>query len=191
MNPDLLLSSPTSKFLPYANVDLNVWKPIYNNEKKLNKKKMFVIAHAPSSRKIKGTQYILKSIERLTHNGYNIKLQLFEKLTHDQIATACQNADLIIDQLLIGWYGGFAVEMMALGKPVICYLDDRISHLVPFYNDIPIINANPQTLYKKIEFFINHPQELAIIGKKSRQFVERIHNPKTIAKTVVRYYQKS
>src|SRR6058998_2007963 len=33
-----------------------------------------------------------------------------------------ETADLLVDQLLTGWYGAVAVEMMALGKPVVCYL---------------------------------------------------------------------
>ena len=28
-------------------------------------------------------------------------------------------ADLVVDQVLIGWYGALAVETMAMGKPVI------------------------------------------------------------------------
>ena len=42
-----------------------------------------------------------------------------------------RDADIVVDQLLAGWYGGFAVEAMALGKPVIAYLRESDLHHVP------------------------------------------------------------
>ena len=32
---------------------------------------------------------------------------------------------MIVDQLKIGWYGMFAIESMALAKPVVCFLDEE------------------------------------------------------------------
>ena len=34
-------------------------------------------------------------------------------------------ADIVVDQLIYGHWGSTAVECMALGKPVVCYLDKR------------------------------------------------------------------
>ena len=34
-------------------------------------------------------------------------------------------ADVVVDQLRIGWYGMFAIESMALAKPVVVHLDEQ------------------------------------------------------------------
>ena len=44
------------------------------------------------------------------------------RLPHAEAMKLYAQADLVIDQLLAGWYGGFAVETMAMGKPVVCYI---------------------------------------------------------------------
>jgi hypothetical protein len=54
-----------------------------------------------------------------------------------------EKADLLVDQLLAGWYGGVAVEFMALGKPVVCYLRESDLRFLPeaMRRQIPIIRA--------------------------------------------------
>ena len=36
-----------------------------------------------------------------------------------------EEADIVIDQVLIGWYGGFGVEVMKMGKPLAVYIRRR------------------------------------------------------------------
>ena len=40
-------------------------------------------------------------------------------------ARALRRADIVVDQLNAGWYGLFAIEAMALGKPVLTFLHDE------------------------------------------------------------------
>ena len=41
------------------------------------------------------------------------------------VRSALERSAIVVDQLNAGWYGGFAVEAMALGKPVVAALDLR------------------------------------------------------------------
>ena len=89
--------------------------------------------------------------------------------------------DIIADQLVIGWYAMFAPEAMALEKPVLCYLRPD---LLEFYiaahllepGEIPIINCSPATVKDTLRQLIQHPERLAEIGARSRQFVLRHHS---------------
>ena len=91
--------------------------------------------------------------------GYDIDLRLLEK-SNDEVLKEINNADLIVDQLIIGWYAMFAIESMALEKPVICYLRED---LLDFYSqkdirsceNLPLINATPQNIYHKIKTFMS------------------------------------
>lgn len=48
-----------------------------------------------------------------------------ENIPHDKVHELYEKTDLAVDELLVGWYGAFAVEMMALGKPVVCYIREE------------------------------------------------------------------
>lgn len=88
----------------------------------------FQIVHAPSDRSKKGTSFIVNAVEELRADGVNVQLNIVEG-SHGQVRQAILQADLAIDQLLVGWYGTFAVECMALGVPTLCYLRAMQSHV--------------------------------------------------------------
>ena len=92
-----------------------------------------------------------------------------------------------MDQLIVGWYGGLAVEAMALGKPVIAYIRQEDLHFIPHQmkKDLPIIQAEPDTIYAVLEKVLNMPRtEILNIAHKSRAYVERWHDPLAIARRI-------
>ena len=186
LNPDLKLISPTSELIPYGNADLNEWSRVEFKKKDDS----FIILHAPTNSSIKGTKYLVEAVSRLKKEGYPVKLRLLEGIKHNQMKELCQDADIVVDQLLIGWYGGFAVETMALGKPVVCYINEGLSYLVPWAKDIPILNANVGSLYDKLKWMIQNPKGREKIGRTGRQFVEKWHDPVKIAEKLTKLYKK-
>lgn len=186
LNPDLLFFSPSSEILPYVNIDLNEWKPVQISKKN----KLITILHAPTNRTIKGTAYIIEVISKLKKEGFPIELKLIEGIPHSRVKSLYLEADIGIDQVLSGWYGVFSVEMMALGKPVICYLNKDLFRFVPWAKDIPIINATPRDLYAKLKWLIENPSVRLELGRKSREFVENYHDPIKVAKKLIQYYEQ-
>ena len=79
-----------------------------------------VILHAPSSRRRKGTEEVIAACA-----GLDADLLLVEGLHHDEAFERYREADIVVDQLNAGWYGLFAIECMALGKPVVTFLHDE------------------------------------------------------------------
>jgi len=186
LNPDLKFISPSSEMMPYGNVDLDEWLPVESEKGN----KPLIILHAPTNRAIKGTKYLIEAISKLKKEGYLVNLKLLEGVRHGQMREFCRDADVVVDQLLIGWYGGFAVETMALGKPVVCYLNEDLFCFVPWAKDIPIVNANAINLYDKLKWLIKNPEERKKIGKMGREFVEKWHNPVMIAEKLINLYEK-
>jgi len=104
-----------------------------------------------------------------------------------------QGADLVIDQLLAGWYGGFAVEAMALAKPVICYIREDDLKYIPqaMRAELPIINATPDSIYTVVrEWVTSRRHGLRERGLQSRRYVERWHEPVQIVSKLMRDYQR-
>jgi hypothetical protein len=182
LNPDLLHVLPGhAQFLPYASVDLSDWRVV---PAATDPGRPLTVLHAPSHRGVKGTMHVLEAIERLRAEGVALELLLVEKMSHGQARRAYERADLLVDQLLAGWYGGLAVELMALGKPVVCYLrEGDLGHLPPDMRaDLPIIQATPQTIYAVLkEWTTIRRGDLVALGHSSRAYVERWHDPLKIA----------
>jgi hypothetical protein len=94
------------------------------------------------------------------------------------------DADILVDQLLVGWYGGLAVELMALGKPVVAYIREDDMGFIPsaMHADLPVVNATPGSIYNVLrELLTARRHELGAIGVRSRQYVETWHDPIRVA----------
>lgn len=186
LNPDLSPVSPTSEFLAYASVDISAFHPKYPF---VSGQREIVIFHAPSDRLVKGTDHLEQAVTVLRREGFQIRLDLAHGVSHDEVLQRAGGADLVVDQLLGGWYGAFAVEAMALGKPVICYLEPRQLALVPYLQPIPIINASTATIVATLRTLLQTPDRWTELGKLSRAYVERVHDPKQIAAGLIADYR--
>jgi hypothetical protein len=189
LNPDLLNVLPSrAEFLPYTTIDPAEWTPVPLDPNK----RAFTILHAPTNRGLKGTPFILEAVDTLKGSHPEVELLLVEKVPHDQVRAYYERADLVIDQLLLGWYGGFAVEAMALGRPVLAYIREEDLHFIPdeMRADIPVLNANPGDVAAVLERAITHRVELVDVGAKSRAYIEKWHDPLKIADRVKATYER-
>lgn len=154
--------------------------------KRKEKKKELCIVHAPTSPEIKGTDSVLKVIEELK-SKYSFNFILVQGMSHSEAKKIYEEADIIIDQLRIGSYGLLAIEAMAMGKAVICYISDPMKDKYP--KDLPIISANPDNLKDKLEYLISNKDMIPEIGKNGRLFIEKYHDSNLIAKDLLKLYK--
>ncbi|MEM9439890.1 MAG: glycosyltransferase [Pseudomonadota bacterium] len=137
------------------------------------------VVHVPSSRSTKGTNDVLTAIERLRGEGHQFDFQLVEGVSHDQAKAIYRDADIVIDQLRIGWYGVLAVEAMALGKAVIAYVRDDLRHYLP--SPCPLKIANPENVHQVLGGLLKDRTEVVRLGKLGRTYVEEVHDARRIA----------
>lgn len=188
LNPDLKHFLPNAEFLPYASVDPRQWRaaesyPSEENNARIN------LLHAPSNRSIKGTEHIIRACMALEKEGYPINLVLAEGIPHARMKAVYESTDIFIDQLLVGWYGAAAVEAMSLGKPSVCYLRESDISWLHFSESIPIVGATPSTIYDVLLHLIENRCDLKDIGRRSRAYVEKVHDPLKIAQQLKRIYE--
>jgi glycosyltransferase involved in cell wall biosynthesis len=146
-----------------------------------------VIVHAPSSRAKKGTEHVIAACE-----GLDAELRIVEGLHHDEAFALYRDADIVVDQLNAGWYGLFAIECMALGKPVITFLhDDAIRRTEEALGvEVPIVSATAQTLRERLRRLIANADERERVGAASRAYVERVHDVERIADRLLDVYAR-
>jgi glycosyltransferase involved in cell wall biosynthesis len=185
LNPELgHFLGGKAEFLPYSSFEIGDYEVTPPN---LGRRPRII--HAPTDSAIKGTPAILQAIAAL-RSKYQFEFILIQNMTHEQALRAYQSADVVIDQVLAGWYGGFAVEVMAMGKPVMCYLRERDFQFVPaeMIADMPIINVRPDNLENDIASVLERHAEWPELSRRSRRFVEKWHNPKAIAAAMIDAY---
>jgi hypothetical protein len=184
LNPELGHVVPEGQFLPYASVEIEKF-----DVKLPSPEGRPIILHAPSDGSIKGTPMILDALEQL-RTRYDFDLILVEKKTHEEALALYRSADIAIDQVFAGWYGGFAVEMMAMGKPVACYIREQDMKFVPpaMRDDLPILQIDPRRLVDDLAIILERRAEWQNVGERSRRYVERWHNPDHIAKAMLNAY---
>lgn len=189
VNPDLLwFLPPGSQFLPYAVTgfdEIAFAGPIGMNKK-------LKILHAPTQRGAKGTEYIIKAVEELLPRYPQVEFILVENLSHQEALRKYAEADLVIDQVLVGWYGGLAVEVMKMGKPVIAYIREEDLAFIPeaMRRDLPVISADRDSLPQVLAFCIENPDYLREKAQASLDFVNRWHDPRYVASIVKEHYEK-
>ena len=132
-----------------------------------------VVLHAPSSRAKKGTEYVVAACEQL-----EVELEIVEKLDHREAFERYRRADVIVDQLSAGWYGVFAIEALALGKPVVTFLHEEAVRRTEeaFGVEVPIVNATKETLVETLRPLVASAEERRRIGRASRAYAEEVHD---------------
>ena len=148
-----------------------------------------LIGHAPTNQKIKGTKYIIDAVNSLKEK-YPISLQIIENVNHKEALRMMKKCDIFIDQLLVGWYGGTAVEAMTLGKPVIVYIRESDVQLIPkeMAEELPFIIANPDTIYNVLDNVIKNRNMLRKYSERTYEFVKKYHSEKYILDKVLAEY---
>lgn len=168
--------------LPVA-VDIAKFDPAYPDPGE----KYPLVLHAPTQPQYKGTAIIENAITMLQRE-IPFRYQRVEKMSNEEAKKLYRQADIIIDQIFAGSYGLFAVESMALGKPVIVYLREDLVGQYPIQP--PICNANPATIYDVLKTLLLSGELRNRKGKEGRQFVENYHNSRIVGKQLIKIYEE-
>jgi glycosyltransferase involved in cell wall biosynthesis len=144
-----------------------------------------VVLHAPSSRARKGTEHVVAACAAL-----DVDLDIVEGLDHREAFERYRNADLIVDQLNAGWYGVFAIEAMALGKPVVTFLHEEAVRRTEeaFGLRVPIVGTTKETLVESLRPLVESAEERRRVGAASRAYVEEVHDVERMTDRLLALY---
>lgn len=148
-----------------------------------------VLLHIPTHSEAKGTKYILAAVERLKAEGNVFEFKcLAARLAQKQVKEAISTADVYVDELRCGSYGATAVESMALGKPTVTYIREDLLDQYP--SDLPLVNANPDTIYDCLKKLIMDAELRHKIGNDSRLYAEKYHSLEVIGPALLDIYRE-
>jgi len=182
LNPDLLRVLPErAVFLPYT---ISSWYEL--RPEPLRPRKPLRILHAPTDRRAKGSEIIMNALNNLKKKfGSTIEITVVENVPNEQALQLIREAHLVVDQVLIGWYGGLAVEAMRMGKPVAVFIREEDLTFLParMRNEVrdAFINITPDTIEATVENYIDDPSLLIKKSEAALDYVHRWHDPEYAA----------
>lgn len=167
--------------LAHFTIDEDRWRPVALRSSGREATSPLRILHAPNHRHIKGTEHFISAVESLRQAGHEIDLVILERVPNEKIKEAISSVDMVADQLIIGWYGMFGVEAMAMGKPVLCHIRSDFEDLfiqegLLEPGELPIIRCSPRNVKESIVPFIEDRERLVSLGKRSRDYVLKHHS---------------
>ncbi|HYZ78583.1 MAG TPA: glycosyltransferase [Gaiellaceae bacterium] len=172
---------PEAEVVP-PGIDLAAYEPVPPSERPRP-----LVVHAPSNRARKGTEHVVAACREL-----DLELDVVEGLPHHEARRRYERADIVIDQLNAGWYGLFAIEAMALGKPVVTFLhDDAVRRTEQAFGVAPpIVSAREETLVERLRALVTSPDERRRRGAEGRAYVERVHDADRVADRLLDIYSR-
>jgi glycosyltransferase involved in cell wall biosynthesis len=144
------------------------------------------VAHAPNHGHFKGTDLLMKAIERLRHEGQPIELVSVRGVPNKKVLELFKSSHLVADQFVAGFHGYTALEAMALARPVLCFLRDDDMMVDPA--TCPIVNVRPEQIYDTLKRCLEGRINLESLGKRGRAYVDRYYSIEAVAARLGRLY---
>ena len=146
-----------------------------------------IIVHAPTAPVTKGTEAVLRTVEQLK-TKYDFEFRLIQGMSRVQAIQLMTQADVFLDQFVLGDFGSASLEAMALGKPAVCYIKPTLAAQYP--SDLPIVKATQETLTDVLEQLITNGKWRSELGRRGRAYVEKHHDAFQITCKLKDIYQE-
>jgi glycosyltransferase involved in cell wall biosynthesis len=172
---------PEAKVIP-PGIDLTRYTPVPPSDRERP-----IVVHAPSNRARKGTDDVIAACAEL-----DVELQIVEGMPHEEARRRYEAADIVVDQLNAGWYGLFAIETMALAKPVVTYLHEEAVRRTEeaFGVRVPLVPTTKETLVDTLRPLVASAAERRRIGAESRAYVEQVHDREKMVDRLLDLYRR-
>jgi glycosyltransferase involved in cell wall biosynthesis len=176
------------RFLPFEAdvvppaIDLSGYEPVPPVERDRVR-----IVHAPSNLEKKGTQYVIEACEQLP-----VDLDVVHGVRNEEAVERYRQADIVVDQVLRDWHGIFAIEGMALGKPVVTSLDEDAVRQTEdaFGVKVPIVRATKEDLVERLRPLVESFEERKRLGEAGRAYVEEVHDLERMTDRLLDIYSR-
>jgi hypothetical protein len=181
--PDLLIDVPAAIWLPVV-VEPDRWAapPLLPERDRL------VVLHVPSNARFKGSHHVDAAMEPLVRSGLVDYRRLEGVAPADMPATVAQ-ADVVLEQFVLGPYSVTACEAMAAGRTVVAYVSDQVRTHVEHATgrELPVVQADPSDLAEVVAGLAADRARLRERGEAGRAFVREVHDGRFSADVLGRW----
>jgi hypothetical protein len=140
-----------------------------------------VVLHAPSNSALKGSAFIDPALLEL-HEAGVIEYRRTSGLPHAEVVTMIKNADIVVDQAVLGLYGVFAAEAMAAGRVAVAHVAPQVRARIP--TELPIVEITPSTVRAVIERVVHERDEAVSTAQAGVDYARRFHDGRMAAEAI-------
>jgi hypothetical protein len=114
-------------------------------------------------------------------DGLPIELTIITKRPNSEVREAIVESDLIVDQLVIGWYAMFAIEAMASGRAVISRIRDDLEgtykrNFLLDDGELPHLRADEDSIEVLLRHLLHNPNNIELAAALGPPFVTKHHS---------------
>jgi glycosyltransferase involved in cell wall biosynthesis len=142
---------------------------------------------------IKGTAWIREAVAELRAEGIKVELMHVENIPNAAVRFFQVQADVVVDQLLVGGGGQNARECLALGKPVLTRVFGRqhaaMDPAAAPFPRAPFVETDVERLRIDLRRFVLDAELRARTGAASAAFARAVLSPEAAARRYLGLYQ--
>lgn len=144
---------------------------------------------------VKSTHIYVPLIQKIRDMGHKVEMVFCTDVPNKDVRFYQAQADIFLEMLTYGWFGANAREAMMLGKPVICFLrqewlDSAREEIPEYIDELPIVNATPETIEEILLDLIRDKEKRERIGRASREFAIKWHSSNAAAEKFNKIYSQ-
>jgi hypothetical protein len=182
-NPDLVV--PTNYRVSIGDSTIKLYHSIGNLE----------LRRGIGRRNMKGTHVFVPLAERLKQQGLDVELMFFHDVPSRKIRYYQAQADIVLDQLTIGWFGANGRESLMLGKPLVCWLRpswlEQVGRQLPEYvKELPVVSATEETVEDVVRELVLDADRRRELGERGRAFALKWHSAEAGARRMDGLYRR-
>lgn len=180
--PDCLDWVPTATWCPVV-VDPDAWA----TSRPLLERAVPRVVHVPSSSRLKGSELVDPVMRELEQDGV-IEYVSVRDLPHAELRAVYQDADIVLDQFVLGLYGVAAAEAMAAGRVCVAYVTDAVRDRVREATglDVPVLEADPETVRDVVLDIVTRRDAARAVAAAGPGFVREVHDGRMSARVLAR-----
>lgn len=166
--PDLLDFAPAATWLPVV-VDGAVWA----TDRPVLERRRPVVVHVPSNPFLKGSHLVDGQLQDMSDRGL-IEYRRLEGIAPDQVPAVVADADVVLDQFVLGLYSAMAVQGMFAGRLVVAHVADRVRARVP--GELPVLEARPDDVVAVLERVLDDRATHQAMARDGLAYARRVHD---------------
>lgn len=153
-----------------------------------------VVIHAPTNPRLKGTESVERVLHRLENEGL-VSYRKLQGVPNEQMPRFLADADIVIDQIVLGNAATLTAEATAAGRLVVGHLSpavrNRMAAFDPEAHPPPIVEADPDTLEEVLREVLDDRAAYARLAAQGHTWARRNHDGTRAAEILRKWLSRS
>lgn len=166
--PDLIDFAPRATWLPVV-----VDGPRWAGGRVVLERPRPVVVHVPSNPFLKGSHLVDAQLQEMSDRG-RIQYRRLEGVPPKLMPDLVRDADVVLDQFVLGLYSVMAVQGMFAGRVVVAHVADRVRDRVP--GELPVVEAGPDDVVAVLEQILDAREAYREVAAAGQRYAVRVHD---------------